>query len=72
MKSRTSLQAISVLQAWEPLQVSGKERHGSLGGLAGALWLRPGEQIAGQESGSQEPGSEAIAAIQTRGAWPWA
>lgn len=54
MKSRRSLQAISVLQAWEPLQVSGKERHDSLGGLAGHSGCSLENRLQGK---SQEAGS---------------
>lgn len=47
MESLKSRQTISVLQAWEPLQVLGKERHDDLCGLESPLRLQPGEQIAG-------------------------
>lgn len=54
MESLRSRQTISVLQAWEPLQVLGKERRDYLGGLESPLRLQPGAQIAGE---SQEAGS---------------
>lgn len=54
MESLRSQQTISVLQAWEPLQVLGKERCDYLGGLESPLRLQLEHRLQGE---SQEAGS---------------